>query len=103
VIQAEVRGVLNAMKPEFEDKYLGLPTPEGRMTRGKLEVLQAKLVKRLMMWGDLSQGGKEILIKAVAQALPTFIMGVFKLSFSLCDELTVTSRIMEWKSTRQSV
>jgi hypothetical protein len=103
VIQAEVRGVLNAMKPEFEDKYLGLPTPEGRMTRGKLEVLQAKLVKRLMMWGDLSQGGKEILIKAVAQALPTFIMGVFKLPFSLCDELTVTSRIMEWKSRRQSV
>jgi hypothetical protein len=30
--------VLNVMKIEFEDKYLGLPTPEGRMTRGKLEV-----------------------------------------------------------------
>jgi hypothetical protein len=88
LIQAQVRGVLNVMKPEFEDKYLGLPTPEGRLTRGKLEVLKAKLVKRLMLWGDFSQGRKEILIKAVAQALPMFIMGVFKLSFLLCDELT---------------
>jgi hypothetical protein len=40
-------------------------TPIG-MSRGKFEALQAMLVKRLMMWGKLSQGGKEILIKAVA-------------------------------------
>jgi hypothetical protein len=86
--QEGVRAALNVQKPEFEDKYLGLPTPDGRMNRGKFDELQAKLVKRLMMWGDMSQGGKEILIKAVAQALPTFIMGVFKLPFSLCDDLT---------------
>jgi hypothetical protein len=83
LIQAEVRGVLNVMKPEFEDKYLGIPTPKGRMTRGKLEVLQAKLVKRLMLWGDLSQGGKEILIKAVAQDLPMFIWECLSFCF-LC-------------------
>jgi hypothetical protein len=100
LIQAQVRGVLNVMKPEFEDKYLGLPTPEGRLTRGKLEVLEAKLVKRLMLWGDLSQGRKEILIKAVAQALPMFIMGVFKLSFLLCDELTRLIKKNWWGSER---
>jgi hypothetical protein len=36
----------------------------------------------------LSQAGKEILIKSVAQALPTYIyiMGVFKLPLTLCDD-----------------
>jgi hypothetical protein len=58
------------------------------MTRGKFDELQAKLVKRLMMWGDMSHGEKKSLIKVVVQALPTFIMGVFKLPFSLCDDLT---------------
>jgi hypothetical protein len=70
------------------------------MSRGKFEPLQAKLVKRLMMWGDLSQGGKEILIKAVAQALPTYIMGVFKLPFSLCDDLTRLIRDFWWDAER---
>ena len=36
----------------------------------------------------LSQSGKEILIKEVAQAIPTYTMSVFKLPNTLCDEMT---------------
>jgi len=36
----------------------------------------------------LSQVGKEILIKEVAQAIPTYIMSVFKLPDTICDDLT---------------
>jgi hypothetical protein len=88
------------MKEDFEDKYLGLPTLEGCIRKGKLEVIQAKLVKRLMLWGDLTQGGKEIMIKAMAQALPTFIMSVFKLPMALCDDLTRLIRDFWWGSER---
>ena len=35
----------------------------------------------------LSVAGKEVLIKSVAQALPIYIMSVFKLPLTLCDEL----------------
>ena len=35
----------------------------------------------------LSRARKEILIKAVAQSIPTYTMGVFQLLMKLCDEL----------------
>jgi hypothetical protein len=44
-----------------------------------------------MLWGDMSQGGKEIMIKSVAQALATY-----KLPMSLYDELTKLDRDFWW-------
>ena len=35
----------------------------------------------------LSRAGKELLIKAVAQSMPTYTMGVFQLHMKLCNEL----------------
>jgi hypothetical protein len=59
---------LSKLANAFEEKYLGLPTPDGRMHKGRFQNLQGKLLKRILIWGDglLSQGAKEILIKAVA-------------------------------------
>ena len=94
--QEGIKAALQVTQVEFEPKYLGLPTPDGRMTRGKFQSIQEKMVKRIVLWGEGSQGGKEVLIKAVAQALPTFLMGVFKIPDGLCEDLTKMIRNLWW-------
>ena len=58
--------------------------------------------KKIQGWIEqlLSAAGKEVLIKAVAQALPTYIMSVFKLPYSVCDDLTRMIRNFYWGSEK---
>ena len=44
----------------------------------------------------LSKVGKEVLIKAVAQAISTYTMGVFQLLVKLCDELNALCAKLWW-------
>ena len=44
----------------------------------------------------LSKVGKEVLIKVVAQSLPTYAMGVFQLPLKLCDELNALCAKFWW-------
>jgi hypothetical protein len=46
--RVEVKTMLQVTQKTFETKYLGLPAPEGRMSSGKLQSLQAKLAKCLV-------------------------------------------------------
>jgi hypothetical protein len=97
-IRVDVKTHLQLTQETFESKYLGLPMPEGRMSKGKFQSLQAKLAKCLVEWDDnhKSQAAKEALIKAVAQAIPVYVMSVFKLPLGLCDELTKMIRRYWW-------
>ena len=60
--------------------------------------IKEKLGKKLAGWKEklLSKAGKEILIKTVAVAIPTYIMGCFKILDSLCDDLTSMIRNFWW-------
>ena len=44
----------------------------------------------------LSKAGKEVLIKAIAQAIPTYTMGVFQIPGKLCDELDAMCARFWW-------
>lgn len=48
----------------------------------------------------ISQAGKEVFIKSIAQAIPTYIMGVFKLPASVCDDLSKLVRNFWWGSKK---
>ena len=93
-----MKKILDVTSEVFEPKYLGLPVPEGRMHKGRFETTQERIRKRLVDWSEqfMSIGNKEILIKAVAQAIPTYITSVFRLPMSVCDELTKMMRQYWW-------
>lgn len=93
-----ITNCLQIASTEFEDKYLGLPTPGGRMHKGRFQSLRERIWKKILQWGEnyLSSGGKEVLIKAVIQAIPVYVMGIFKLPESVCEDLTSLTRNFWW-------
>lgn len=70
--------------------YLGLPSLIGRSKTNTFAQLKAQVAKKLTGWKGklLSTIGKEVLIKAVAQAVPNYTMSCFKIPNAICDELT---------------
>jgi hypothetical protein len=60
------------------------------------------LASCLVEWDDShkSQAAKEVLIKAIAQSIPVYVMSVFKLPLGLCDELTKMIRRYWWGAQR---
>jgi hypothetical protein len=71
-------------------KYLGLPLYVGRSKAKCFEYLKEKIWKRIQGWKErfLSAAGKELLLKAVVQAIPTYAMACFDLTKSLCDSIS---------------
>ena len=66
----------------FESKYLGLPTPEGRMKNEHFQPILNRFGKKCNDWNErfMSQARKEVNVKSTAQSWPTYVMRVFKLN-----------------------
>jgi hypothetical protein len=86
----KVVSILNVPHTVAEEKYLGFPTPDSRMGKGKFKTTKERLVKRFSNWAErhMSAGAKEVPIKLIAQAIPTYAMGIFKLLAGTCEEMT---------------
>ena len=80
------------------DKYLGLPSLIGKRKKASFDYIIERVWRKLQGWEErlLSQVGREVLIKAVVQAIPTYTMGCFKLPISLCHEIEVLIRKFWW-------
>lgn len=62
-----------------QDKYIGLPSYIGKSKYEAFESIKDKVWDMINNWTNvyLSQASKEILIKTVAQAIPTYCMNLF--------------------------
>ncbi|XP_074313616.1 uncharacterized protein LOC141648798 [Silene latifolia] len=80
---------LGVVEVEEQARYLVLPTVIGRSKKVITDIIRDKLCKKLQGWRGkiLSRAGKEILIKAIANSLPTYVMSVFKIHANFCNEL----------------
>ena len=68
-------------------KYLGLPMVEGMSKVSTFKETWEKVAKRVRGWKKkhISKACREVLIKSVAQAIPTYSMSLFKIPKTICD------------------
>ncbi|KAL4367556.1 hypothetical protein GQ457_05G010050 [Hibiscus cannabinus] len=79
-------------------KYLGLPSIWGQGKKEALKFIEERVRIKLQGWKGLllSQAGKEVLIKAVATAIPSYVMQCFLLPSSFCDTLNAIISRFWW-------
>jgi len=90
--------ILGPMQDTRHGKYLGLSSIIGRSKTEVFAEVKEKVRRKLVGWKGklLSIGGKEILIKAVAQAVPTYTMSYFLILKGLCKEIEGMIRKFWW-------
>jgi len=95
--------VLDIREVLAHEKYLGLPSYVGRSRKKSLLFIKDKINKRLSSWMDrlISWAGREVLIKAVAQAILTYAMGVFKLPTNFCNAMQANINRFWWSNDQQ--
>ena len=82
------------------EKYLGLPSLIGRNRAESFTLIKERVWHKLKGWKEnlLSQVGREVLIKAVAQAIPAYSMSCFRLPIKLCQDLEAMIRRLWWSN-----
>ena len=96
-----VKQELGIHSEAFTERYLGLPTAVGRIHSGSFDHIGER--SRANMQGSserlLACAGREILLKSVIQAIPTFSMTCFLLTKKICKQLTSAMEKYWWSSS----
>ena len=90
VVKTNIQALLGARVMEECEAYLSMVGGKSKVNTFK--DLQEMITKRVMGWKEkfISKAGREILIKTVTQAIPTYFMGIFKIPKALCDTINST-------------
>ena len=84
-----VKKMFGAQIIHQHERYLALPLLVGRGKKKAFNCIKDQVGRKIASWKGklLSIAGREILIKIVAQATPTYTMNCFKLPDSLCNKM----------------
>jgi hypothetical protein len=103
-MKVEVRQALNIETKALAEKYLGLPTALGRSTTELFEFMPTRIKNVIGTWSgrEASQAGREVLLKSIAQAIPTYSMSCFLLSKTTCKKMRSPIANYWWGSSADS-
>jgi len=103
-LKGTIRTCLGIFTEGGAGTYLGLPECFSGSKVDMLHYLKDRLKEKLDVWFTrcLSQGGKEVLLKSVALAMPVFAMSCFKLPITTCENLESAMASFWWDSCDHS-
>ena len=86
------------------ERYLGLPTAVGKVADGTFNYVTDRIRGMANGWSEnlLSCAGREVLLKANAQAVPTYPMSCFKLPAPICNKMRTYISNFWWGSSIDS-
>ncbi|XP_057426498.1 uncharacterized protein LOC130719921 [Lotus japonicus] len=84
---------------EHPGQYLGLPAIWGRSKCNSLAWVKEKVREKIEGWKEtlLNQAGKEVLIKAIIQAIPSYAMAIVYFPKVFCNSLSSMVSNFWWK------
>ena len=84
------------------ERYLGLPMVGGKSKVSTFREVQERVTKRVMGWKEkyISKASREVLIKTVAQAIPTYSMSMFKIPKKICGDINSVLAKYLWGQTK---
>lgn len=82
--------MLQMKQVEKHHKYLGIPTVSGGSKKIMFKSILDRVWRKLRVWKEklLSRADKEVLIKAVIQAIPIYLMGVYKFLVTIIRKIS---------------
>lgn len=85
----EIKNIFNLSIVSRHEKYLSLPSMVGRKKISFFNDIKLRVLSKLSSWQSklFSCGGKEVLIKAIAQAVPAYAISVLKVPLSICEDI----------------
>lgn len=97
----ELSSILGVTNDLQHSKYTGLPSLVGRSKKRVFGFVKYEVWKRHQGWRakSISRAGKTILIKNVAQSIPSYFMWCFLLPKSLCQEIEKMLNKYWWSTT----
>ncbi|GKA03165.1 hypothetical protein Tco_0675946 [Tanacetum coccineum] len=90
--------VTQTERMDLKARYLGLPSVIGRNKNELFSFILDKVLHKMQGWKQklLSQAGREILIKSVIQAIPSYAMQCYLLPKGFLDKLLTHIRRFFW-------
>ncbi|XP_019085377.1 PREDICTED: uncharacterized protein LOC104714891 [Camelina sativa] len=103
-VRSELHGVLGISNLGGMGSYLGIHESLGGSKTKNFSYVRDRLQNRTTGWTAklLSKGGKEVMIKSVATAVPTFVMSCYRLPKTITSKLTSAVAKFWWSSNGQS-
>lgn len=99
-IKTTVLHAANVKEAKSFEKYLGLPAYVGRNKVSAFKQVLDSIRSRMNSWTVkfISQAGKEVLLKAIIQAIPTYCMSIFKLPRTILQAMNRLAKNFWWGS-----